>query len=269
VFLCLGCQNRPGCGTLACYFPPWHLDVLSGLSDKTQEAQWSLNFRNNNNNNCFRKSLFHAILGYMYAISQAEISSWDMGLWGSLAGSNMYCASTDPADSCPKTEPREQRGLTLYTLATGYRSKEQSSTHIWLHVTSLAVSLPQCYVTFFMLQFFTFYLSAMPSFPPATLSEHKLVCFFSGPLSCYIFPLWCSDPPRVKEHHLDLGVCIFIASLHGRLFFYILATIMALMDHNTKGTKQGNIKHAPKTRPITPAFHDKMLPAFFFFTLWL
>jgi hypothetical protein len=42
---------------------------------------------------------------------------------------------------------------------------------------------------------------------------------------------------------------------------------MALMDHNTKGTKQGNIKHAPKTRPITPAFHDKMLPAFFFFSL--
>jgi hypothetical protein len=32
-----------------------------------------------------------------------------------------YCASTDAADSCPKAEPREQRGYiplyTLYTLA--------------------------------------------------------------------------------------------------------------------------------------------------------
>jgi hypothetical protein len=28
------------------------------------------------------------------------------------------------------------------------------------------------------------------------------------------------------------------------------ASIMVLMDHNTKGTRQGNIKHAPKTRPI-------------------
>jgi hypothetical protein len=35
-------------------------------------------------------------------------------------------------------------------LQAGYRNKKQSSTHIWLHVTSLAISLPQCYVTFFM-----------------------------------------------------------------------------------------------------------------------
>jgi hypothetical protein len=35
---------------------------------------------------------------------------------------------------------------------------------IWLNVTSLAISLPQCYVTF-MFQFFNFYLSALPS-PP-------------------------------------------------------------------------------------------------------
>jgi hypothetical protein len=25
---------------------------------------------------------------------------------------------------------------------------------------------------------------------------------------------------------------------------------MVLMDHSTKGTRQGSIKHAPKTRPI-------------------
>jgi hypothetical protein len=34
----------------------------------------------------------------------------------------------------------------------------------------------------------------------------------------------------------------------------IVASIVVLMDHNTKGTRQGNIKHAPKTRPITPLF---------------
>jgi hypothetical protein len=44
--------------------------------------------------------------------------SWDRSLWGWLAGSNVYCASTDPVDLCPKAEPREQRGLTLYTLAS-------------------------------------------------------------------------------------------------------------------------------------------------------
>jgi protein-S-isoprenylcysteine O-methyltransferase Ste14 len=35
------------------------------------------------------------------------------------------------------------------------------------------------------------------------------------------------------------------------VFLSLVASIMILMVHNTKGTKQGNIKHAPKTRPIT------------------
>jgi hypothetical protein len=40
----------------------------------------------------------------------------------------------------------------------------------------------------------------------------------------------------------------------GSCFFSVVASIMVLMDHNTKGTRQGNIKHAPKTRPITLIF---------------
>jgi hypothetical protein len=55
------------------------------------------------------------------------------------------------------------------SLQAGYRSKKQSSTHIWLHVTSLAMSFPQCYVTFFMFQFFKFLLSVLPSLLPACL----------------------------------------------------------------------------------------------------
>jgi hypothetical protein len=31
----------------------------------------------------------------------------------------------------------------------------------------------------------SFYLSVMPSLPPATLSEHRLVCFFCGSPPCY------------------------------------------------------------------------------------
>jgi hypothetical protein len=30
----------------------------------------------------------------------------------------LYCAGTDSVDLCPKAEPQEQRGLTLYTLAS-------------------------------------------------------------------------------------------------------------------------------------------------------
>jgi hypothetical protein len=33
--------------------------------------------------------------------------------------------------------------------------------------------------------------------------------------------LWCLDPPKIEQHHLDLRVCIFIISLHGQLFFSV------------------------------------------------
>jgi hypothetical protein len=62
-------------------------------------------------------------------------------------------------------------------LQAGYRSKKQFLTHIWLHATLVAIPPSQCYVTFFTFQFFKFSLSAMPSLPPATLSEHRLVSF--------------------------------------------------------------------------------------------
>jgi hypothetical protein len=43
----------------------------------------------------------------------------------------------------------------------------------------IGISFPQCYVTC-MFQFFKFYLSALPSPPLVSLSEHQPVCFFSG-----------------------------------------------------------------------------------------
>jgi hypothetical protein len=88
-------------------------------------------------------------------------------------------------DSCPKAEPQEQRGLTLYILANRLQKQKANLNPYTVDINLLAISFSQCYVTFFMFQFFKFYLSAMPSLPPATLSEHKLVCFFSGPPPCY------------------------------------------------------------------------------------
>jgi hypothetical protein len=106
-------------------------------------------------------------------------------------------------------------------LQAGYRSKKQSSAHKWLHVTSLAISFPRGYVTFFMFQFFKFYLSAMPSLPPASLSEHSLSVSFLVLLPAASFLPLRLGSPRVKEHHLELGVCISIASLHVWLFSFL------------------------------------------------
>jgi hypothetical protein len=54
-----------------------------------------------------------------------------MSLSGRLTGSNVYCASSDPADSCPKAKPQEQRGLTFYTLASRLqKQKAKLNPHI-------------------------------------------------------------------------------------------------------------------------------------------
>jgi hypothetical protein len=91
---------------------------------------------------------------------------------------------------CVQRLSLKNKGVSPYTpLKAGCRSKMQSSTHIWLHVTLLAISFPQCSVTFFMFSSLSF-ISAMPSLPPASLSEHKLVCFFSGPSPCYTITNW-------------------------------------------------------------------------------
>jgi hypothetical protein len=87
--------------------------------------------------------------------------------------------------TCVQRLSPENKEVSPYIpLKAGYRSRKQSSIHISLHVTSLAISFSQCYVTF-MFQFFEFYLCfAIPS--PVSSAEHSLFFFFRPPpLSCY------------------------------------------------------------------------------------
>jgi hypothetical protein len=110
-----------------------------------------------------------------------EIMSWDRSLWGRLAGSNVYCAGTDPGLVSKGWAPRTKGSPLIYPCkqVTEARSKKQSSTHIWLHVTSLAISFLQCYVTF-MFQFFKFYLYfAIPS--PCLIVRTQSVSFLAFP----------------------------------------------------------------------------------------
>jgi uncharacterized membrane protein len=81
--------------------------------------------------------------------------------------------------------------------------------------------------------------------------------------------LWCSEPPRVKDHHLDLQVCIFIASLHVWLFsFFIVGSIMVLINCNTRRTRHGNIKYVPRIRTFSLLFMTNAV-CIIFFTLGL
>jgi hypothetical protein len=64
-----------------------------------------------------------------------------------------YCASTDSVDSCPKAEPRQQRGLTLYTLASRLQKQKARSN--------------PCMVIFNFIGYFTLVLCDFP-LPGAT-----------------------------------------------------------------------------------------------------
>jgi hypothetical protein len=60
----------------------------------------------------------------MFQKSQAEIRDTEQE-------ATFYCAGTDPADLCPKAEFQEQRGFTLYTLASSLRKqKAKLTTHM-------------------------------------------------------------------------------------------------------------------------------------------
>jgi hypothetical protein len=57
-----------------------------------------------------------------------------------------YCANTDPADSVQRLSPENKEVSPYIPLQAGYRCKKQSSTHLWLHVTSLASAMwPSCF----------------------------------------------------------------------------------------------------------------------------
>jgi hypothetical protein len=97
-------------------------------------------------------------------------------------------------------------------------------------------------------------------FPPTTLSELKPSLFSSDPPPCYIyFPFWCSDPLRVKEQNLNLGVCISIASLHVRLFSFLFFFKWFFFYYSYVHTILGSFLHPAPTPSLTN------LPASFFF----
>jgi hypothetical protein len=77
--------------------------------------------------------------------------------------------------SVQRLSPKNKEVSPYIALQEGYKA-----THLWLHVTSLAISFSQCYMTF-MFQFFKFYHSALLSLPPIS-SEHSLFLFWPSSL---------------------------------------------------------------------------------------
>jgi hypothetical protein len=105
------------------------------------------------------------------------ISSWDAVHWGSLARSYILLCQHRLSGLVSKDWAWEQRSLTLYTFASRLQKLKARFNPYMIACNSIDYFSPSatwpssCFNSLF-------YLSAMPSLPPATLSEHKLVHFF-------------------------------------------------------------------------------------------
>jgi hypothetical protein len=121
------------------------------------------------------------------------ISSWVRGHRGSLAGSNVYCARTDSVDSCPKTEPQEQRCLTLYILASKLqKQKARSNPYMAIYnfigyFTLVLHDFPPPSATWPPPRSDSSGFISLQCHPylPTTLSELRSSLFSSGPPPCY------------------------------------------------------------------------------------
>jgi hypothetical protein len=147
------------------------------------------------------------------------ISSCNTGHGGSLAGRNILLCQHRPSRLMSKGwAPRTKGSHLIYLASKLQKQKAKLSPHMaaW---DFMGYFIPPvlCDFTF---QFFKFYLAALPSLPPVS-SEYSLSVSFLPSSLLHDSPLWCSDPPTVKEHHLDLGVCISIASLHRQPFSFL------------------------------------------------
>jgi hypothetical protein len=98
-----------------------------------------------------------------------------------------YCAGTGLADSCPKPEPWEQRGLTLCTLASRLqKQKTRSNPHMVMYNSIGYFTLmlrdfppPQCYVTLSTFRFLSFLSLLCHPYLPATFSGLRPSLFSS------------------------------------------------------------------------------------------
>jgi hypothetical protein len=139
-----------------------------------------------------------------------------------VAGSNVLLCQHRLSGLGSKADSWEQRGLTLYTLASRLQ-KQKARLYPYIVIFN--------FIGYFTLVLCDFPLpgAMWPSscsdfsgsisllchlYFPATFSELKSRLFSSDLPPCYITPLWCLDPLKVKKHHLNLGVCIFVTSLH-------------------------------------------------------
>jgi hypothetical protein len=87
-----------------------------------------------------------------------------------------------------RLSPENKGALPYISLQAGYRSKQQGLTHTWLHATSGGYFTPSAMSPSSHLDFLSFISLLYHPLPLATLSEHRLACFFlffSSPPLCY------------------------------------------------------------------------------------
>jgi hypothetical protein len=99
-----------------------------------------------------------------------------------------------------RLSPENKEVSPYIPLQAGYRSKKAKLNPHMAACDLLAISFPQCYVSFFMFQFFNLYLSALPSLPlPHFQNTTCLFLFWSSSVLTTI------PTHRTPPHHWEEG----------------------------------------------------------------
>jgi hypothetical protein len=141
---------------------------------------------------------FLTVLGFelrtlMLALLLREITSWDRGHWGSLAGINILLCQHRPSRLVSKGWAREQRGLTFpCKQVTEAKSKDQPTCGcMWLHWLFYFPSAiwPSCFNSLSFISLLCY---------PLPLSCQNTACLFlflpSSLLQCRCSSTWATSP---------------------------------------------------------------------------
>jgi hypothetical protein len=132
------------------------------------------------------------------------ISSWDTRHWGSLAGSNIFlCWHRLSGLESTGWALRTKGSHLIYFARRLQKQKAKLNPYMFAcnFIGYFIVTWP--FLCFNSLSFISLLWHHFPllHYQNTNLSVSSLVLLLAT-----LFPLWCLDPPGVKEHHLDLGV---------------------------------------------------------------
>jgi hypothetical protein len=140
----------------------------------------------------------------------AVISSWDIGHWGSLAGSNILLCQHKLSRLMFKGLSPENKEVSPYIpLQAGYRSKKQSSTYIWkvfMYAFEFYKYFLTCCFYFYLKSFYFIFISILLNWRYIVILAKVLTIYLN--LFPQLFPLSLLPSSQNSFHRSHFSIFI-------------------------------------------------------------